>query len=169
MRQETLFPTPRVKVYQLKSSIRTPALAFAGIAALGSLMMPFAGTLTTLDTMIGMAMFLAFGAFLAYYINYTQLLISTKGIEYRQIEYSIRTTWDNVERIGPVVSSVGLGITEGLILHKPAVQARWILKWYANIASRHIPLASFASDWRDTEIGHDIKRYAPHLFTQEED
>ena len=56
---------------------------------------------------------------------------------------------------------------EGLILHEPALHVDNLLSGVKYIQTRGqlIPLSLFKRDWLHHQIGQDIKRYAPHLFT----
>lgn len=99
---------------------------------------------------------------------HTRLVISPDGIEYCTPYHRIPTTWDNIKSIGriPMFTSYG----EGLFLRQPALQGNKWLNWNARLMQldRFIPLSPFAEQWRDSELGQDVRRYAPYLFVQEQ-
>lgn len=95
------------------------------------------------------------------------LIISSEGIEYRQVGYRIYAEWKDIEYIGSVPAKVKVG--EGLVLRQSCIQANKWLGWLAIPVTqsfrRYIPLS--IEKWRDGEIGQDLQRHAPHLFTDE--
>jgi hypothetical protein len=101
-----------------------------------------------------------------YIANCTRIITSPEGIEYHELAHSVTTTWDNVQRIGIVP---GLGAAEGLLLRRPALQVRKGMAWAVKeqVHGRIIPLTPFGLFWRESDLGEDIKRYAPHVFERE--
>jgi hypothetical protein len=91
------------------------------------------------------------------------------GIEYYAPYYSIRTTWDNIESIGRTLGGM-YGYwhfeVEGFLLHQSALQGNKWLNWPTRLVhlDRFVPVSPFAKQWRDSELGQDVRRYAPHLF-----
>jgi hypothetical protein len=104
--------------------------------------------------------------FMAYSAIQIRLVISPNGIEYYQVGYGVRTSWDNVARIGEIPA--GLIMAEGLILYEPALFVGKLFSGVKYIQTRGqvIPLSLFKRDWVDSELGQQIKRYAPHLFAR---
>ena len=116
------------------------------------------------------ALFVVFVSCLAILMAYSavqiRLVISPEGIEYYQVGYSVRTTWENVERIGEIPA--GRIMAEGLILYEHALFVEhWLtgLK-YIQTRSQVITLSLFRRDWLNSELGQDIRKYAPHLFAR---
>jgi hypothetical protein len=114
-----------------------------------------------------------------YYTAQIRLVISPQGIEYYGSGYSIRTTWDNVMRLGYLPGYKG---QTGLLLHRPALHVKPYLRWILFGASKDldhfIPLTQFVPStyfieldrfkklWRATPLAQDLERFAPHLFMQ---
>jgi len=107
-----------------------------------------------------------FAILMAYSAIQIRLVISPEGIEYYQVGYSVRTTWNNLARIGEIPA--GRIMVEGLILYEPALFVDTWLSGVKYIQTRGqlIPLSLFKRDWLNSELGQDIKKYAPHLFTR---
>jgi hypothetical protein len=107
-----------------------------------------------------------FALLMAYSAIQIRLVVSPEGVEYYQVGYSIKTTWDNVARVGEI--PVGRIMAEGLILYQPAL---FVNSWFASVKyiqtrGKLIPLSLFKHDWLESELGQSIKKYAPHLFAQ---
>ena len=107
-----------------------------------------------------------FAILMAYSAIQIRLVISPEGIEYYQVGYSVKTTWSNVARVGEIPA--GRIMAEGLILHEPAL---FVDNWlsgvkYIQTRGKLIPLSLFKRDWLDSNLGQDIRKYAPHLFAR---
>ena len=115
------------------------------------------------------ALFVVFVSCLAILMAYSavqiRLVISPEGIEYYQVGYSVRTSWNNVARIGEIPA--GRIMAEGLILHEPALFVDKLFSGVKYIQTRGqvIPLSLFKRDWIDSDVGQAIRKYAPHLLT----
>ena len=114
----------------------------------------------------------------------TRLVISPEGIAYYGIGYRVRSSWENVE--GYAKRVMGVNSVECLILRQPGIELdRWLDLGYKalpvaqgaalatgqavprNHLNRYedaIPVSLFAEDWRSSEIGVLVKRYAPQAF-----
>lgn len=106
----------------------------------------------------------ALAILMAYSSVQIRLIVSPEGIEYYQVGYSVCTTWNNLAKIGEIPA--GRIMVEGLILHE---QALFVDKWLAGVKyiqtrGKVIPLSLFQRDWRNSELGQEIKKYGPHLF-----
>ena len=101
---------------------------------------------------------------MAYSAIQIRLVISPEGIEYYQVGYSVRTSWDNVARIGEIPA--GRIMAEGLILYEPALFVDRLFSGAKYIQTRGqvIPLSLFRRDWVESDLGQEIKKYLPHLF-----
>ena len=103
---------------------------------------------------------------MAYSAVQIRLVITPDRVEYYQVGYSVRTSWDNVARIGEIPA--GRIMAEGLILDEPALFVDKLFSGVNYIQTRGqvIPLSLFKRDWVDSDLGQEIKKYAPHLFAQ---
>ena len=90
-----------------------------------------------------------------YAINAARLVVSLHSIEYHSGYFSLTTTWDNVECIE--APKVYLRLRE-----RPPIRA---FLGYIVIGQQpmRIPMP-FGLLWRESELGQDIKRYAPRLW-----
>ncbi len=108
--------------------------------------------------------------FSATYIVYSEhLVLSEDGITYHSALSNIQSKWLDAETIKP--GQWWFFKPEGFIVDNPETKMRNPLssasrRLWGN-SKRFIPLSCFASNWRDTELGHQIKQYAPHLFEKE--
>ena len=89
-----------------------------------------------------------------------KLVVARKGIEYHVGLSRIEASWKDIERI---VSRWDLfPQTEGLIVPKTGDLPLLLSKLF-------IPLSLFAENWRESELGQEIKKHAPHLFEHKHD
>lgn len=105
-------------------------------------------------------------ALLVYSAVQIKLITSPDGIAYYHVGYSVRTPWSNLARIEEIPD--GRGTIAALILYEPALQVDNRLASVQNVQSREqvIPLSPFGRDWLNSELGDDLKKYAPHLFAR---
>ena len=73
----------------------------------------------------------------------------------------------NVEKIGFHWSI--LGRLEGLYVRQNLINIKVGNNWelLSFLKRVFIPLSCFADNWSESELGQQIKQYAPHLFEQE--
>lgn len=100
----------------------------------------------------------------------TYLVVAPEAIEYTAPGYSIRATWDDVDHIwshwyATWRSWYWKPYVENLILRRSELRAN---RWVATLvrfsgSDRIIPVGRFAWDWRNSELGENIRHYAPHL------
>ncbi len=109
---------------------------------------------------------------------YNQVVVTAKGLDFRQIGYRICTTWDNVERM----TYARIAPAEGdiLVLHEPAVEVnRWVVllnkdvRWLEQNKKftplgKIIPLFLLNTRWRTGKLGQEVRNHAPHLFVEYE-
>jgi hypothetical protein len=107
-----------------------------------------------------------------YWIRKENIVISSEGIEYDGPDVAFGTKWKNIEKISsgwyfPIKP-------EGLIVDKSSIRTTkmaigTVKRFPLWIFSRKvfIPLSCFSNNWRDSELGQQIKQYAPHLFEKE--
>ena len=164
-------PSAFQKVYYLRQ--RKTRLFYAGFLGLAALLLGFLVALrigrNTEDQCL--RIFICFGIFGWALVSYswarhTRLVVSPDGIEYYTPYQSIRTAWDDIESVGrvPMFSFYG----EGLFLRRPALRGKKWLNWDVRLMQldRFVPLSPFLKQWRDSELGQDVRRYAPSLFAQ---
>jgi hypothetical protein len=98
------------------------------------------------------------------FVRSIYLDVSENGIECHS-PFSLKSKWENLEAIS--FSKYGKW-QEGLIIRQPLVLYRGsyqrILK---NPDKIFVPLSVFAENWRGSDLGQQIRQYAPHLFEQE--
>jgi hypothetical protein len=94
----------------------------------------------------------------------TRLALSPEKLEFYSPGLVLTTSWDNLERIGSMSTLLGAKY-DSLVLRATATQktAGWF-KLLRKHPEHEIPMSMF-SNWRVSEIGQEIKRYAPHLFS----
>ena len=148
-------------------------------ASIGLSVFFFSNEITLFRT-LGILFFLLFllvlfvlSGLMAYFFLYKfkkeQLIISEGGIEHESFGYRLHSKWVNTKYI----KSIGtLGHINGINV-LPDNLFPWLklpIRWLANITSQgeyFIPLSMFDINWRDSELGQQIKQYAPHLFDKE--
>lgn len=107
-----------------------------------------------------------------YWIKKENLSVSEEGFEYEGPDFAFGTKWGNVTNI-----SLGWHFpfkVEGVIVDKSLLRIRkmsfGVIKRYPILGFSQtvfIPLSCFSDNWRDSELGQQIKRYASHLFEKE--
>ena len=96
------------------------------------------------------------------------LLIWEDGIKYNLYNRAMTARWTEIEGVSRTAK------TENLIVNKPPYnKAKMPFSLFSSNALKkmtkksYIPLSWFADNWRDSELGQQIKQYAPHLFEKE--
>ena len=121
---------------------------------------------TSLELIFMLVVIIAIDGFLYWQATRARLEVSSAGIAYFGMGYSIRSTWDNIAACGEKSRGL-LPAEEALVLHQSGLEfSSWIgvNRTRAVNVSSMIPVARFASDWRNSELGVLIKQYAPHAF-----
>ena len=106
-------------------------------------------------------------------IHDTHLIVTERGIEYHSPWLIMEVKWETIEKISTNWLS-GLRV-ESLFIDNSQIR---IKKWTFPDRGPStplekfphktiIPISCFADNWRDTELGQQIKQYAPHLFEKE--
>lgn len=101
---------------------------------------------------------------MVYAILSEKITVTQDGFEYKFApSQHISKKWGDVKRIGIQLNA--LRQIEGLYVRKSRVP---------EFSSAHekldfVPLSIFAENWRDSELGQQIKQYAPHLFAQDQE
>ena len=113
---------------------------------------------------------IVFSGFMAYLYLYKfvreQISINQDTIEHVSFGYKLRSNWANAKQI----KAIGmLGQINGIYVIPNTVDnwLRFPIKALVNINQQgeyFIPLSMFDINWRDSELGQQIKQYVPHLF-----
>jgi len=101
------------------------------------------------------------------------ITISDTGIEYNTPGTILEIQWENIYKISRCRRR--LIKQECLVIDQLHVKiTRWAVdpNLYPTLVENHqkniaIPLSCFSENWRDSELGQQIKQYAPHLFEKE--
>jgi hypothetical protein len=118
--------------------------------------------------------FLGLGLFSVYYlirkIRNEHIVVSEKGIEYHSPWLILVAKWESIEKISYYWHN---GFRYECLLIDNSLTR--IKKW--SFPERYpptplegfphktiIPLSCYADNWRNSELGQQIKQYAPHLF-----
>jgi hypothetical protein len=147
-------------------SFRISGAEFALVAIYVGSLMPNTDLtkITGILLMIIILVALFFGAMYAYRGFLEKLTLSTNGIQYHTFGCSFSVRWASLERIGATSRAKNI---EGVFSpYQPDNTKVW-LPAISHGKENFIPLAIFADDWRDSDLGRQIKQYAPHLFEQE--
>jgi hypothetical protein len=90
-------------------------------------------------------------------------ILSPDGFQYHTLGYSFRTDWKNLQQTG--------NRWQGLIYKFEGVFVRYFsddLKvWLPGVIwgkEIFVPLSMFSDPWSNSDLGQQIKQYAPHLF-----
>lgn len=97
---------------------------------------------------------------LLYQVFFARLTISPEHIEYHRFGGYVRARWDEITRIG---AQRGLfwGKYQGLFVKPSFEPPIWLVTFGSE---KHVPVGMFIKDWRDSEMGREIKRYAAEIF-----
>ncbi|MBI5935246.1 MAG: hypothetical protein HY867_16215 [Chloroflexi bacterium] len=101
--------------------------------------------------------------FRCFYRGYREsIILSEKGIEYNSFGYVVGVKWESMKRLGfrwdDNYRSTGVFASEYSVTKKI---------WSPNMFKEvFIPLSKFSNNWRDSDLGQQIKQHAPHLFEE---
>jgi hypothetical protein len=88
------------------------------------------------------------------YISGQSITVSSNGIfYYRRPFLKIQVGWDGFQKIGTFLFREGLFIKESYLIANGK-----------SLFITFVPLSIFAKNWRDSDLGQQIRQYAPHLF-----
>ena len=108
-------------------------------------------------------------------IRNEHIVVSEKGIEYYIPGVIFETDWKSIEKIS-IHWRYGFR-HECLLMDNSQIRMKkWSFFLGRNLSMPFefftrktlIPLSGFSENWRDSELGQQIKQYAPHLFEKEE-
>lgn len=90
------------------------------------------------------------------------VVVSDDGIQYKYFIIGEKISWNGFSRIGRYFFREGLFIRYS---HPTILSFPLGLKIYGGFPFfKFVPLSSFNKNWRDSELGQQIKQHAPHLF-----
>jgi len=98
----------------------------------------------------------------------SHIVVSASGVVWNGPGFTLSTHWKHIVRISHRV--YGFSIQEGLTVTKITVQIHKTgigylpTPWHIPPVRPFIPLSCFFDNWRDSELGKQIRQYAPHLF-----
>ena len=103
-----------------------------------------------------------------YNIRTSYIVISESGIVWYSLGITFWTRWKYIEKISRRLYC--FSIQEGLTINKLMIRLNnkgigyMPMPWQIPPVKPFLPLSCFSKNWRDSELGQQIKQYAPHLF-----
>lgn len=102
--------------------------------------------------------------------NKEYLITNDNTIEYHRLGASFEVNWNDIEKIS--YRSYLYTRQECLVTDQSKLKIKSMSfwgSWYELNSGNNtsIPISCFAENWRDSELGQQIKQYAPHLFEKE--
>ena len=92
------------------------------------------------------------------------IVTSMDGITYSSPGLELCSPWENVDKIRSMPILFSRRKLDFLLLLQPAEQkSTWWSRLWNGKPENKIPLSMFGK-WRESELGQEIKKYAPHLF-----
>lgn len=158
------------KTYRPSAALRSVALVV--MLVLGALAIAFAyfstrSLLSTAFCALPIALFFLLAiSYVSYLARRTSLVLAPDGLEYHTPNLTLRTAWDNVERL------VDEPLAPRLVLRRPVLPDLHTRTARARVAERPaagrvVPLRLFGYA-RGSQLAQDLRRYAPHLFASPE-
>ncbi|MFN8500802.1 hypothetical protein [Kouleothrix sp.] len=156
--------------YRPSAALRGVALSL--IVLFGALAVVFAyfSTRSLLSTVFCALPIVLFFLLAVSYISYlarrTSLVLAASGLEYHTPNLSLRTSWENVERLvdEPLAPRLVLSRPANVDLHTRSARVR---AGDGPAAGRAVPLRLFGYT-RGSQLDQDLRRFAPHLFASPE-
>jgi hypothetical protein len=91
------------------------------------------------------------------------IVTSVDGITYYSPGLEVRSPWENVDKIRSMSILFGWRKLDFLLLHQPAEEeSTWWYRLWRGKPDNEISLSMFGN-WRESELGQEIMKYAPHL------
>ena len=102
-----------------------------------------------------------------HHVPASHIAVSKNGLVWHSLGFTLSTSWEDIEGISHRV--YGFSIQEGLAVTKLKLRIHRTggylpTPWQSPPVKPFIPLSCFVQNWRDSELGGQIKQYAPHLF-----
>ena len=105
-------------------------------------------------------------------LNEEYIVVGEKAIEHHRRGSTFEIKWSDVENISP--RWFVLGKQDSLIVDKSKVKIQdmstfgaWHVINILKPQEAFVPLSCFSENWRDSDLGQQIKQHAPHLFEKE--
>jgi hypothetical protein len=91
------------------------------------------------------------------------IVVSENEITYKRLGLEYKVFWKSFDLIGVYL------FQEGLFVDKAQIKIKtWFtggIETYMGYGQKvFIPVSLFSDNWRESELGQQIKQYAPHLF-----
>ncbi len=107
-----------------------------------------------------------------YWLKNAALIVTSETIKYKNAGIVVETSWNMIEDVEKIFLWSSWTKQDCLVVDNSNIKIStapfaWLLSPETkpfNIQKAVIPLSCFAEDWRNSEIGQQIKEYAPHLF-----
>ena len=91
------------------------------------------------------------------------LVITPSGVEYATFDFNLFSKWGDIKRIAKE-RDYFIKVT-GICVDKATSEIR-----KSNLGTTNseffIPISTFSKNWEDSEVGKQIRKYAPQLFDQ---
>lgn len=106
-----------------------------------------------------------------YHVPISHIVVSKSGVVWHGTGFTLSTSWEDIEKISNHI--YGFSIQEGLAMTRLKVRINQTgvsylpTPWHSPPVRPFIPLSCFVDNWRDSELGEQIKKNAPHLFNNE--
>jgi hypothetical protein len=165
------------RVYRPSLRRRLPALLMSawimliGFGAMSRALRPIASTplnpYSQWLTVGCMGLVALVGLFALVAVNATRLTLSPKGIDYRELLYTLQAQWEDVSGTRQLryLTRFGDLPSEALVLRHARVQTpkwnRGFMKFMGR--DRLIPIQYINDNWRHNELGEYIRQHAPHF------
>jgi hypothetical protein len=97
-----------------------------------------------------------------------KLIVSENGVRYNSAYFSIDAKWADVVSISK--RNWWFFKLDSLIVEEPEIKMKSLSSSLlvsllrARTSKRSIPLGCFSDNWSDSELGQQLKQYAPYLF-----
>ena len=124
------------------------------------------------NIILGLVLLYNFGRRIYWIINEV-VLLGDKTITYKNGGVVIEASWDMLEDVEKVFLWTTLTKQECMVIDNSNVKVStapfpYLLRPRSkpfNLQKVIIPISCFSENWRNSELGHEFKKYAPHLFT----
>ncbi len=110
--------------------------------------------------------------YLINYYNKKHIVVNDQGIEYNTNRVVFKAIWKDLEKLSSgwheQIKQEGIIVDKLKLKTTNSFQQLPTKEYFLSKTTKaFIPLSCFADKWRDSELGQQIKQYAPHLFEKE--
>jgi hypothetical protein len=115
-----------------------------------------------------LVLFIQFGDY-----NYSYLLLSENGLEYKNLFYRINAKWEDVIKIyRPIFGQLRFSFIDEdhdeyiKLSNSDAQSAIPLISWFITFVnlSKRIPISRFAWNWRSSDLGEILLTNSPKLY-----